>query len=174
MIIDGLKEKVPEGSVVLSFDEKGKTPVKHYGGIRWQSSRKYYIPYSQKVKGIFDIFAARNVHSGERHWKFYLWKNSFIVIDFIEYLANDVYPDKDLYIILDGWRAHTSNVFNAYVDIHPRIHPIYLPTCSSWLNDIEKDFSNVQKDVLNNSNFSSKIEAVDAISLYFENILNSS
>lgn len=174
MIIDALKEKAPEGSVVLSFDEKGKTPVKQYGGIRWQTGRHYYTPYNQKVKGMFDIFAAKNVHSGDRHYRFYLWKNSFIVIDFIEWLANEIYPNKDLYIILDGWSAHRSHVFNAYVDLHSRIHPVYLPTCSSWLNDIEKDFSKIQKDVLNNSNFESRLEVVNAVSLYFENVLNSS
>jgi len=65
----------------LSFDEKGRTPVKQYTGAKWTNDKYYYAPYTQKVKGIFDIFAAQNIHTGKRHHKFYDWKNSYIVID---------------------------------------------------------------------------------------------
>lgn len=170
--IDDLKQNPPKNGVVLSFDEKGKTPVKQYGGTRWQYENKYHVPYRQKVKGLFDIFAAKNIHSKERHCRFYVWKNSFIVIDFLEWLSNEVYPGKDLYIILDNWRAHKSEAIKAYSDLHPRIHLAYLPTTSSWMNDIERDFSRVQNEVLNNSNFNSTSDAVKTISSFFENVLN--
>ncbi len=158
---------------MLSFDEKGRTPVKKYGGRKWTDSKYHFIPYSQKIKGIFDIFAAKNIHNGKIHYKFYSWKNSYIVIDFIEYLLTHVYPDKDIYIILDGWSAHRSNAFYAYVDLHPRLHLAPLPTCSSWMNPIERDFSRIQRDVLNNSDFSTPLEVMNIISSYIEKELSS-
>jgi transposase len=168
-----LKEKAPEGSVVLSFDEKGRTPVKHYGGARWGRDKQYRIPYNQKVKGLFDILAVKNVHTGERHYQYYDWKNSFIVIDFIEWLSTAIYPENELYFILDNWSAHRSNAFGAYIDLHPRVHPVYLPTTASWMNDVERDFSRIQKEVLNNSDFNSPREVMNMVSSFFEDVLNS-
>ena len=169
-----MKEQAPPGSVVLSFDEKGRTPVKKYAGVKWTCDKYYFTPYAQKIKGIFDFFAVKNVHTGKRHYRFYDWKNSFIVIDFMQWLLYQVYPDDEIYIILDGWSAHRSNMFFAYADLQPRLHPVLLPTCSSWMNPIEQDFSHIQRDVLDNSDFSSPKEAMSMISSYIEKELNSS
>ena len=142
--------------------------MKTYGGRKWISGKHYRIPYSQSVKGLFDIFAAKNIHNDKRHYRFYSWKNSFIVIDFIDWLLYQVYPDKELYIILDGWSAHKSNMFFAYADLQPRLHLLPLPTCSSWMNPIERDFSKFDKDILQNSNFQTVREAMNRIANYFE------
>lgn len=139
----------------------------------WTCNEKYRVPYGQKVKGLVDIFAAKNVHTGKRHYKFYDWKNSFIVIDFIDWILKDVYPDRDVYVIHDGWSAHRSRAFRAYADLQPRLHMVPLPTCSSWMNDIERDFSRIQREVLDNSDFGSAMEAINTISAFIEKELNS-
>ena len=92
----------------------------------------------------------------------------------MDYLLHEVYPYKHIYIILDGWSAHRSNAFYVYVDLHPRLHLVPLPTCCSWMNPIERVFSRIQRDVLNNSNFSNPIQVMDIISDYIEKELNSS
>jgi len=159
--------------VVLSSDEKGKTPVKQFTGVKWCVGKKYRVPYSQKVKAIFDLFMIQNIHTGERFCRFYEWKNSFIVIDFFDRILSDVYPDKEVYIILDGWSAHISNMTKAYADLQPRLHLIYLPTCSSWMNPVERDFSRIQKEVLDNSNFETPQESRELIAQFIEKELNS-
>jgi hypothetical protein len=50
--------------------------------------------------------------------------------------------------------------FYAYADLQLRLHLVPLPTCSSWMNPIEQDFSRIQRDVLDNSNFSCPKEAM--------------
>lgn len=172
-MIDSLTEKPPSNSVVLSFDEKGKTPIKMFGGKKWCGEKNYRIPYHQKVRGLVDIFAAKNIHSGIRHYRFYDWKNSFIVVDFIDWLLYCVYPNQELYIILDGWSAHKSGMFYAYVDVQPRLHIVPLPKCASWMNPIERDYARIQNEVLDNSNFSSPKEAIEIVSRFFEKELNS-
>lgn len=74
-----------------------------------------------------------------------------------------IYPNKYLYIIWDGWSAHTSNMTWAFIDLHPRIKILPLPTRASWLNPIERDFSSTQRFLLNNSDFKSVREIMDAI-----------
>lgn len=149
--------------MVLSFDEKGKTAVKQYGGQSFKFGGYYHIPYGQKTKGICDLFAVRNIHSREVHYKFYDWKNSFIVIDFLKKLLQ-IYEEKFLYIIWDGWSAHKSEAIKAFVDLNPRIKILPLPTRASWLNPIERDFSSIQRFALNNSNFKSVKEGMNMIS----------
>ena len=173
-MIDFLREHPPLNSVVLSFDEKGKTSIKHYGGRIWTTEDHYRIPYNQRVNGLFDLFAAKNIHTNKRHYRFYTWKNSFIVIDFINWLLHTIYPTNELYMIIDGWSAHKSHALHAYADLQPRLHLVPLPTCSSWMNDIERDFAHIQRDVLDNSNFSCPQEAMEVISAYIEKELNSS
>ena len=172
LLIDSLKEQAPPGSVVLSFDEKGKTPVKQYGGWKW-SNNGYRVPYNQKVRALFDLFMAVNLHTNERLYRFYEWKNSFIVIDFLDWILYEIYPNKDVYVILDKWSAHISNMIRAYADLQQRLHLIYLPTCSSWMNPVERDFSRIQREVLDNSNFETPQESRELIAQFIEKELNS-
>lgn len=159
--------------MALSFDEKGRTAIKTYGGTRWTRKAYYHVPYVQKVKGMFDLFAARNIHTGEVHYKFYGWKNSFIVTDFYEYLLK-LYPDKDIYVIRDNWSCHKSGITQTFIDLHPRIHDVPLPTCASWMNPIERDFSRIDNEVLKNSCFLCSEEATDMVTRFIKNELCSS
>lgn len=157
--------------MIISFDEKGKAAIKKYGGRKYVFRGYYHIPYGQKVKGVCDLFAARNVKTGQIHYAFYDWKNSFIVIDFLEMLLKR-YPGKDIYIIWDGWSAHTSSYTKIFIDLNPRIKILPLPTRASWLNPIERDFSSIQRFVLNNSDFGSVRECMGAIGDYIEKELS--
>lgn len=172
-MIDALKEKPPPNSVVLSFDEKGKTPVKKFGGRKWCYGKHYRVPYNQKVKALFDLFMVKNIHTGERHHQFYAWKNSFIVVDFFEWLLNDVYIKENVFMILDGWSAHRSNFTLAYADLNPRLHLIPLPNCSSWMNPVERDFSRIQREVLDNSSFESPRQGMELMNMFIKKELNS-
>ena len=163
----------PENTVILSFDEKGKTAIKKYGGQKFVFRGYYHIPYGQKVKGIADLFMARNLHSGKRHYAFFDWKNSFIVTEFLEKLL-EIYPGVYIIIIWDGWSAHRSEHTKMFLDLHPRIKILPLPTRASWLNPVERDFSQIQRFVLNNSDFQTVREGMSAIDLFIEKELCSS
>lgn len=152
---------------MLSFDEKGKTAIKKYGGQKYVFRGYYHIPYGQKVKGITDLFMARNMHTNKRHYEFFDWKNSFIVTQFLERLL-EIYPENDIYIIWDGWSAHRSEHTNMFLDLHPRIKALPLPTRASWLNPVERDFSSIQRFSLNNSDFQTVREGMNGISFFIE------
>ena len=152
---------------MLSFDEKGKTAIKKYGGQKYVFGGYYHIPYGQKVKGITDLFMAKNLHTGKRHHTFYDWKNSFIVTQFLEKLL-EIYSSKDIYIIWDGWSAHRSEHTKMFLDLHPRINILPLPTRASWLNPVERDFSKMQRFLLNNSDFQSTKELMNATEVFIE------
>ncbi len=41
-------------------------------------------PAKQKTKGLLELPAAINIHTGKIHYWFHDWKNSFIVIQYFE------------------------------------------------------------------------------------------
>lgn len=113
------------------------------------------------------------MHNGKRHYAFYDWKNSFIVTQFFEKML-DIYPREDIYIIHDGWSAHKSEHTKMFLDLHPRINILPLPTRASWLNPVERDFSTIQRFLLNNSDFQSVRELMDSTETFIEKELCSS
>jgi len=104
---------------------------------------------------------------GGVHYQFYDWKNSYIVTEFLEEIK-ECYPGKILYIIWDGWSAHKSAHIQNYLSLHPEVQILPLPTRASWLNPIERDFGLIQRFVLNNSNFETVTETINAVGNYIE------
>ena len=161
----------PPNSAILSFDEKAKIAIKEYGGYAYTKKKKIKYPAKQKVKGLLEMPAAINIHTGDIHYWFYDWKNSFIVIECFEDLLRK-YPYKDIYVIIDCWKAHTSYAIRVWNFFHPEFHLVYTPTKASWMNMIERVFGKFERDILQNSNFQTVKEAMSRISNYFDNGLS--
>ena len=156
---------------MFSFDEKAKIAIKQYNGCVYTKEKIVKHPAKQKVKGLLEMPAAINIHTGNIHHWFYDWKNSFIVIECFEDLLQK-YPAKEIYVIIDNWSAHTSYALRVWVFFHPKLHLVYLPTGASWMNMIERVFSKCDKDILQNSDFPTVRAAMERISNYFKKELS--
>jgi len=166
--VDLLLKNCPINSVVLSFDEKAKIPVKEYTGHIYTRKNKAKHPSKQKIRGLIEMPAAINVHTGQiNHW-FFDWKNAFVVIQCFEKLL-EKYPEKEVYVIMDNWSAHRAKAVKVWCALHERFHPVFLPSNASWMNMIERVFSHLERDLIHNSNFSTVTEMMNAISQYFQN-----
>jgi len=143
-------------------------PIKQYTGSIWTKEKKPKWPAKQKVKGLLEMPAAINIRTGKVHCWFYDWKNSFIVIECFEDLL-EKYPEKDIFVIVDNWSAHTSYAIRVWNCFHSRLKIIRLPSNASWMNLIEKVFSKLEKDLIRNSNFQTVREMMKAIDNYFKN-----
>jgi transposase len=153
--------------VKISFDEKAKIAIKEYFGSVYTKDKKVFYPSKQKVKGLLEMPAGVNIQTGKVHYWFYDWKNSFVVIECLEKLLEE-YPGKEIYAIMDNWSAHKSHDVKVWNALHPRMHLVYLPSSASFLNKIERVFSFLSRDVLQNSNFKTVREAMERISNYFD------
>ena len=69
-------------------------------------------------------------------------------------------------MILDCWSAHKAAVIKSFVDFSGRLKLVFLPTKASWMNDVERYFGEVERNVLRNSNFASVGELIDALSAH--------
>lgn len=61
----------------------------------------------------------------------------------------------EVLIILDNLSAHKSQVVRDFLAAHPNVHFHFMPTYSSWLNQVEIWFSKVERDVIARGIFTS-------------------
>ena len=81
------------------------------------------------------------------------------------------FPDRELHVILDNLNTHKKN--ETWLKKHPKVHFHFIPTRSSWLNQVETWFSILQGQSLNGASFTAIKELqehIDAfIAAYNEN-----
>lgn len=70
---------------------------------------------------------------------------------------------------MDNWSAHKSYDIKVWNALHPRMHLVYLPSSASFMNMIERVFSRLDYDVLQNSKFENVREAIENIEVYLKN-----
>jgi len=107
---------------------------------------------------------ALDVHRGKPWLRFFKKKTAREVIRLFDFLRKR-YRRYRLYFILDCWRTHRSKALKKYLQGKP-ISLVELPTNCSWLNPIERVFSEIQTQVLDNSNFKTLRELKQAIRDY--------
>ena len=91
--------------------------------------------------GTTTLFAALDVATGEvvheclprhRHQEF---------LRFLRKIERSVASELDIHVILDNYATHKHPAVRAWLDKHPRVHFHFIPTSSSWLNLVERFFS---------------------------------
>ena len=63
---------------------------------------------------------------------------------------------REIHVIADNLSAHKTKLVQQFLEEHPRVHLHYTPTYSSWLNQIEIWFSQIERDVIARGIFASK------------------
>ena len=63
---------------------------------------------------------------------------------------------REIDVIADNLAAHKTKLVQQFLDEHPWVHLHYIPTYSSWLNQIEIWFSQIERDVIARGVFTSK------------------
>jgi DDE superfamily endonuclease len=57
---------------------------------------------------------------------------------FLKRLNRDIPQDLALHLVLDTYQTHKHPVVNRWLAHNPRFHLHFIPTCSSWLNFVER------------------------------------
>src|SRR6476659_3349203 len=74
-------------------------------------------------------------------------------VEFLGFMNSlvDAFPDRELHVILDNLNTHKKN--ERWLKKHPKVHFHFIPTRSSWLNQVETWFSVLQGQSLNGTSF---------------------
>ncbi len=142
-------QRLPPNGVLVFFDVKPIT-VKAYRGRRWSRHRLVLRKY-QKTRGRFYLFALYAVRQGKVRWRYYHTKDSVAVCRFLRQVRR-WYPDQEVWVVLDQDSAHPrKSQTTRRVMRELQLHWISLPKASPDDNPCETIFSDVQQNVLDNS-----------------------
>ncbi len=168
--IVGLYMNPPTKALVLSVDEKSSVqalertapilPLRP--GIPARQTHDY------RRNGTTTLFAALNTLSGKvierclprhRHEEF---------VDFLNHIERSVPKRLDIHLILDNYATHKHAAVKEWLAKHPRYHVHFTPTSSSWLNAVERFFSEITVRRIRRGTFASVRALERAITSYVE------
>jgi transposase len=96
-----------------------------------------------KRHGTTTLFAAMNMGSGEVVYTFHQQHRHQEWIPFLGMLDEQTPPGKQIHLIIDNYSAHKHAAVRQWLVERPRFHIHYTPTSGSWLNQVERLFSEV-------------------------------
>lgn len=153
----GLYLNPPENALVLCVDEKSQCQALE----RTQPMLPMGFGYLEGVThdyvrhGTTTLFAALNVLNGQviaqcrprhRHQEF---------LDFLRAIDKAVPQELDVHCIADNYASHKHPKVRAWLAQRPRWHMHFVPTYSSWLNQVERFFSIITNRAIRRGSFKS-------------------
>lgn len=161
----GLYLNPPENALVLCVDEKSQCQALE----RTQPMLPMGLGYVEGVThdyvrhGTTTLFAALNVLNGQviaqcrprhRHQEF---------LDFLRAIDKAVPAELDVHCIADNYASHKHPKVRAWLAQRPRWHMHFVPTYSSWLNQVERFFAIITDKAIRRGSFKSVKELTKKI-----------
>jgi len=168
--IVGLYMNPPEKSIVFSVDEKSQ--IQALERTQPLLPLRPGIPAIQTHDytrhGTTTLFAALNMLDGSvlgdcmprhRHQEF---------IRFLQIIDTKTPMDLDLHLIVDNYGTHKHPRVKRWLKRHPRFHLHFTPTSSSWVNLVERWFSEITTKRIRRGSFKNVKELIMVIKKYIE------
>ena len=156
---------------MIFFDEKWTCKVKPYGEQSWRPQKApSRVPAKHTVKGRVEIFASLDVRTGEVRVRCMRRRRAREVKRFLaEERKRAREQGKDLYVILDNFGSHRAlRRWEERQRGRGKVRFVWLPVQAPWLNRVERFFRDLQRDVLDNSDFGGVRELSRAVYRYAE------
>src|SRR5499426_3852868 len=155
--IIGLYVRPPQHAAVFCVDEKSAIqaldrldPV-----LRLSPGRAERHGFEYYRHGTLSLYAALNTRTGEVLGKTANRHTSQEFVAFLSDLVAHQPARREIHVILDNLSAHKTKQVDAFLAEHPRVHLHFIPTYSSWLNQVELWFAKIERDVIARGIFTS-------------------
>jgi transposase len=166
----GLYLAPPERAIVFSFDEKSQIQAldRTQPGLPLKKGRSGTMTHDYKRHGTTTLFAALDVATGKvihecmprhRHQEF---------LRFLKSVEKGADPNLELHFILDNYATHKHPKVKAWLEKNPRVHFHFIPTSASWMNLVERFFSELTQRQLKRLAVSSVDQLESAIHAYID------
>ena len=166
----GLYLNPPEHALVLSVDEK--TQIQALDRTQSILPIREGIPERQthdyRRNGTTDLFAALDVLSGKIVGECHKRHRAKEFLAFLRTIDRTTPPELDLHLVLDNLATHRTAKVKRWAIRHPRFHFHFVPTSSSWLNQVERWFKEITDKRIRRGTFRSEAELIAAVKLYIE------
>ena len=151
--IVGLYLNPPQAAVVLSVDEKSQVQAL----ARCQPALPM-VPGTAERRchdyvrhGTTSLFAALNVADGTVISSIHRRHRAAEFRKFLTKIDKTVPQDLEVHVVCDNYSTHKAPTITSWLARHPRFHMHYTPTYSSWINQVERLFAEITRDLLQRS-----------------------
>jgi transposase len=168
----GLYLAPPEKAIVLSVDEKSQVqaldrtqPILPMTPGQAERGTHDYVRH-----GTTSLFAALNVATGQIIGKCHRRHRHQEFVKFLDHLDATLTkePGVNIHIVLDNYATHKTPAVKRWLLRHPEYHLHFIPTSSSWLNQIERFFAEITEKRIRRGAFRSVPALVEAINEYIQ------
>ena len=118
--------------------------------------------------GTTTLFAAMNMGTGKVVYTFHAQHRHEEWIPFLGMIEEHTPPGKQIHLIIDNYSAHKHADVRAWLEERPHFHIHYVPTSGSWLNQVERLFSELTQKCLQRSSAETVAELEQAIAQYLD------
>ena len=166
----GLYLSPPEKAIVLSVDEKSQVqaldrtqPLLPMTPGQTERGTHDYVRH-----GTTSLFAALNVASGQVIGKCHRRHRHQEFVKFLDHLDATLTkePGVSIHIVLDNYATHKTPAVKRWFLRHPQYHLHFIPTSSSWLNQVERFFAEITEKRIRRGVFRSVPALEQAITDY--------
>lgn len=151
--IAGLYLNPPECAVVLSVDEKSQVQAlsRSQPALPMMPGMPEKRTHDYLRHGTTSLFAAMNIADGTVIASTHRRHRSTEFKKFLAKIDQNVPDGLDIHVVCDNYGTHKHPTVKTWLATHPRFHLHFTPTYSSWINQVERLFAEVTRDLLQRS-----------------------
>lgn len=161
----GLYVNPPDKALVLCVDEKTQIQAldRTQPGLPLKPGRCGTYTHDYKRHGTTTLFAALEVLQGKVGGQFYKRQRHQEFLKFLRHLDMAFSVELTLHLIIDNYCTHKHATVATWLKRHPRFVVHFVPTSSSWLNLVERWFTELTTKRIRRGSFGSVAELEHAI-----------
>jgi len=166
----GLYLNPPDKSLVLCVDEKSQIQAldRTQPGLPIKKGRCGTYTHDYVRHGTTTLFAALEILEGKVIGQCYPRHRHQEFIKFLRCLDNEFPEELNLHLVVDNYGTHKHPKVRSWLKRHPRFVLHFIPTSSSWLNQVERWFGELTEKAVRRGAFVSVGDLVEAIANYLQ------
>lgn len=166
----GLYLNPPEKAIVLCVDEKSQIQAldRTQPSLPLKKGRANTMTHDYKRNGTTSLFAALSMLDGKVIGECYEKHTHKEFLKFLIKINKQTKKDFDLHLIMDNYGTHNTIEVTNWLEKHPRFHFHFIPTSSSWLNMIERFFSEITNKMIRRGVFGSVEQLINDIKKFLD------
>jgi transposase len=166
----GLYLDPPERTLVLCVDERSQIQAlnRTQPSLPLTFGKPATRTHDYKRHGTTSIFAALDVAAGKVIGRLTRRHRSAEFLQFLKAIDASVTADLAIHLIMDSYGTHKTDKVRAWIAARPRYRVHFTPTSASWLNLVERFFSQLGEKWIKRSAHTSVDDLEQSILHYIE------
>jgi transposase/transposase-like protein len=146
----GLYLDPPERALVLCVDEKSQVQAldRSQPVLPMMPGMPERRTHDYLRHGVTSLFAALDIATGQVIGSLHRRHRSIEFKKFLAKLDQEVPTDLDVHLVCDTYATHKTETIQRWLATRPRFHVHFVPTSSSWLNQVERWFAELTTKLL--------------------------